>query len=154
MASGYAGGAIEKPSYEDVSTGSTGHAESIKIEFDPEQISYKDLLTVFFATHDPTTPDRQGADVGSQYRSIILYTTDQQKTEAEELIKNLNESTEEGAPIVTEVKSLDKFHEAEDYHQDFYKNNPSQNYCQVVINPKLQKLREKFSQLLKKSASN
>jgi|SRR3989344_3495476 len=149
VTSGYAGGGMESPRYEDVSSGQTGHAEVIKIEFDPNQISYRDLLTVFFATHDPTTPNQQGSDVGTQYRSIILYTDENQRLEAEAFIEELNNSTSEGDEIVTEIKPLDKFYPAEDYHQDYYANNSNKPYCQIVINPKLQKLQEKFGDLLK-----
>ncbi len=138
----------QAPTYEEVSTGKTGHAEVIRIEFDPSLISYRDLLTVFFATHDPTTPNHQGNDVGTQYRSIILYTNENQKQEAERFIEELN-ADPEGEPIVTEVKPLDKFYEAEDYHQEYYRNNRDKPYCQIVINPKLVKLQEKFNQLLK-----
>ncbi|OGC82223.1 MAG: peptide-methionine (S)-S-oxide reductase [Candidatus Abawacabacteria bacterium RBG_16_42_10] len=146
---GYAGGHTKAPNYESVSMGKTGHAEVIQVEFDPSQISFRDILTVFFGTHDPTTMNRQGADVGTQYRSIILYTSAAQKAEAEKVIAEINASSKMGAPIVTEVKPLDVFYPAEKYHQDYYKNNPAQAYCQVVINPKLQKLKEKFSKLLK-----
>lgn len=135
---GYAGGQMPNPSYEDVSTGETGHAEVIKIEFDPEQISYHDLLEVFFATHDPTTRDRQGGDVGSQYRSIIFYTLQSQKQEAEKFIH---------PPMVTEVVPFDKFYDAEEYHRNYYRKNQDKPYCQVIINPKLKKLREKFAGL-------
>ncbi|MBI5786982.1 MAG: peptide-methionine (S)-S-oxide reductase MsrA, partial [Candidatus Niyogibacteria bacterium] len=117
VAPGYAGGTKENPTYEEVCSGSTGHAEVIKIEYEPEKISFRDLLTVFFATHDPATPNRQGADVGTQYRSIILYTDESQKDEAEKFIEELNSSAKEGAAITTEVKSLEKFYEAEDYHK-------------------------------------
>ena len=147
---GYAGGTKENPTYEEVSSGETGHAEVIKIEFDPNQISYKDLLTVFFATHDPTTHNRQGTDVGTQYRSIILYTNKQQKQEAEAYIKNLNESLlKEGKSVVTEVNQFTQFYEAEDYHKKYYQKNSSQSYCQVVIAPKILKLEKKFAELLK-----
>lgn len=149
---GYAGGTKPNPSYEEVSAGKTGHAEVSRIEFDPKQISYNDLLTVFFATHDPTTLNRQGNDVGTQYRSMILYTDELQKDEAERFIKEINDSHPGGAPVVTEVKPLEKFYEAEKYHHDYYTNNSSQAYCQVVINPKLDKVREKFSELLKNNA--
>ena len=146
---GYAGGTLENPSYEAVSAGNTGHAEVIKIEFDPSQIGFNDLLTVFFATHDPTTLNRQGNDVGTQYRSIILYSTDGQKHDAEVFIKKLNDSDEHGNPVVTEVVPLLKFYEAEDYHHNYFKNNPTQPYCQVIIEPKVQKLEKAFTQLLK-----
>jgi peptide-methionine (S)-S-oxide reductase len=147
--SGYAGGSTRDPSYEQVSTGKTGHAEVIKIEFNPKQIAFSDLLTVFFASHDPTTLNRQGMDVGTQYRSMILYTNEKQKEIAEKFIKKLNASAKKEKPIVTEIKPLDKFYEAEDYHQDFYKKNPNQTYCQIIINPKLRKLQKEFSELLK-----
>jgi peptide-methionine (S)-S-oxide reductase len=145
---GYAGGTMKNPTYEDVKTGKTGHAEVIKIEYDPESISYNDLLTVFFATHDPTTLNRQGADVGTQYRSAIFYTTEGQKKEAEMFIKKLNESEPKA---VTEVRLLDAFYEAEEYHRKYYLNNTSARYCQVVINPKIEKLKTRFHELLKSS---
>ena len=154
---GYAGGSAsspqaDPPTYEEVCSGKTGHAEVIRIEYNPEEIKYKDLLTVFFATHDPTSVNRQGNDVGRQYRSTILYTTEEQKLEAEEFIKNLNESTSGfGKPIVTEIKPLDKFYEAEEYHREYYLKNASEPYCQVVINPKLEKLQKEFAKLLKSS---
>jgi len=149
---GYAGGQKENPTYEEVSSGRTGHAEVIKIEYNPKEIGYSDLLTVFFATHDPTTLNQQGNDVGTQYRSMILYTDDEQKTQAQDFIKKVNESTQEGKLIVTEIKSLDHFYDAEDYHREYYRNNKSQPYCQIVINPKLKKLEEKFASLLKSHA--
>ena len=145
---GYAGGTTENPTYEEVSSGRTGHAEVIKIEYDAGQISYQDLLTVFFATHDPTTPNQQGNDRGTQYRSMILYTDDGQKTQAQDFIKKLNESTSEGKPIVTEIKPFGRFYDAENYHHEYYRNNKFQPYCQIVINPKLKKLEEKFAGLL------
>lgn len=144
---GYAGGTTPNPTYEQVCTGKTGHAEAIQIEFDPEEISYKTLLTVFFGTHDPTTLNRQGNDTGTQYRSIILYTTPEQKNEAEAFIKEAQNDLAD--PIVTELKPLEKFYVAEDYHQNYYARNVLQPYCQFVINPKLSKLKEKFSALLK-----
>ena len=143
-------GASPPPTYEDVCSGRTSHAEVIKVEFDPAKVSYKDLLTVFFATHDATTMNRQGNDVGTQYRSIILYSTDEQKIEAENFIKELNDSDKRGNPVVTEVKPLKKFYEAEGYHHSYYKNNSTQSYCQVIIAPKLKKVQEKFAELLKK----
>lgn len=148
---GYTGGPAKRggPTYSEVSTGKTGHAEAVRIEYDPAQISYDDLLTVFFATHDPTTLNRQGADVGTQYRSVVLYTTEEQKATAEKRIAELNASTEKGKPIVTEVKSFEQFYEAENYHRDYYANNPDQPYCQVVINPKLKKVKKQFADLLK-----
>lgn len=147
---GYAGGSKENPTYHDVSSGKTGHAEVIRIEYDPAQISHETLLAVFFATHDPTTFNRQGADVGTQYRSIIFYTSAAHKKAAEKFIAELNASGG-GRPIVTEVKPFEQFYEAEAYHLDYYAKNKDQQYCQVVIDPKLQKLREKFAELLKNS---
>jgi len=151
---GYAGGTTPNPAYESVSGGQTGHAEVIQVEYDPTQVSLDDLLTVFFATHDPTTLNRQGADVGSQYRSIILYTTEKQKETAENKIKEINDSNSAGNLIVTEVKPLDRFYPAEEYHRDFYAKNPGQAYCQVVINPKLEKIKKDFDYLLKNNDSN
>ncbi len=145
---GYAGGTKPNPSYDDVCGGKTGHAEVIKIEYDPSQVRFEDLLTVFFASHDPTTLNRQGNDVGTQYRSVILFTTPKQKTDAENFIKELNASNPNGKPIVTEVKPLDVFYEAENYHQNYFARNPGNPYCEVVINPKLEKVQEKFAKLL------
>jgi peptide-methionine (S)-S-oxide reductase len=147
--SGYAGGATKNPTYEQVCSGSTGHAEVIKIEFDPAQISFRDLMTVFFATHDPTTLNRQGNDAGTQYRSAILYADPQQKAEAAAFIKELDEATTYKNPIVTTLEPLTEFYPAEDYHQKFYANNPYQGYCQYTIPPKLNKLHKQFSALLK-----
>jgi len=151
VTSGYAGGTKEKPTYEEVSSGRTGHAEVIKIEFDPSVISYRDLLTVFFATHDPTTLNRQGADVGTQYRSAIFYANRSHQEEAERFIAELNASSKEGSLIVTEVAPLGDFYEAEEYHKNYYKNNPQNSYCAVVINPKLKKVQEQFAELLARS---
>lgn len=151
VTAGYAGGSKENPNYEEVSSESTGHAEVVKVEYNPKIISFRDLLAVFFATHDPTTKDRQGADVGPQYRSAIYYTSEEQRKEAEIFIKELNDSSEMGAPIVTEVKPLDKFYKAEGYHQDYAAKNPGNPYVQAIINPKLKKVKEKFSQLSKES---
>ncbi len=148
---GYAGGETKNPTYIQVSNGDTGHAEVIKIEYDPSVITYHDLLTVFFATHDPTTLNRQGADVGTQYRSVIFTTNDAQAKEAPAFIKELNDSNEMGAPIVTEVMPLPKFYEAESYHKDYYANNPGNRYCEIVINPKLEKVQKKFAELLAES---
>lgn len=145
---GYAGGVMPDPTYEKVCGVGTGHAEVIRVAFDSNIIRYDDLLTVFFAMHDPTTLHRQGADAGTQYRSIILYTSETQKLEAQQFIENLNAS--EGGRVVTEVKPLEQFYPAENYHQRYYEKNKNASYCQIVINPKLDKLREKFEQLLKK----
>lgn len=147
--SGYAGGTTSNPTYEEVCSGKTGHAEVIKIEFDPEVISYNDLLEIFFELHDPTSLNRQGHDVGEQYRSIIIYTSDQQKQQAEAYIKMLDEFPQYKNKIVTEVKALDAFYPAEKYNQNYYNNYPEASYCQVVISPKLTKLRQKFSNMVK-----
>ncbi len=143
---GYAGGTTANPNYEDVCSGKTGHAEVSRVEYDPIATSYEDLLTIFFATHDPTTLNRQGADVGTQYRSIILYTNEEQKNVAARFIEKLNVS---GPKVVTEVKPLDVFYPAEEGHQDYYARNRSAPYCQIVINPKMEKLRQRFDKLLK-----
>lgn len=140
---GYAGGSGKNPTYEEVSSGTSGHAEVIKIEFDPEEISYSDLLTVFFATHDATTLNRQGSDVGTQYRSAIFTATDSQKQEAERFIANL------GKGVVTEVAPLGEFYPAEEYHREYYAKNTEAPYCQLVISPKIEKLQKKYAALLK-----
>ena len=145
---GYSGGEKENPTYEEVSSGKTGHAECTEIKFDPMEIKYEDLLTVFFGSHDPTTLNRQGADVGTQYRSVIFYTNENQKEIAEEFIKDLNSSNKEGDKIVTEVVPLDKFYPAENYHKDYFERNKDAMYCEVVINPKLEKVQKNFASLL------
>lgn len=149
VTSGYAGGIVDNPNYYEVSEGKTQHAEVIKIEYNPQIISFKDLLSVFFAVHNPTSMNRQGNDVGSQYRSVIMFTNKKQKNESEELIKKINESKEFESPVVTEVISLDKFFTAEEYHQNYYQKNIDQPYCTFVIVPKLEKLQKKFRNLLK-----
>jgi peptide-methionine (S)-S-oxide reductase len=146
---GYAGGSTVNPTYETVSSGKTGHAEVIHITYDPVEVSYETLLTIFFASHDPTTLNRQGADVGTQYRSLILYTTEAQREAAENFIEKINASSEDGAPAVTEIEPLTKFYVAEDYHRDYYARNKNAGYCQVVINPKLEKVQKEFANLLK-----
>lgn len=146
---GYSGGTTVKPTYESVSSGNTGHAECVKVDFDPTQITYRDILTVYFASHDPTTLNRQGNDIGNQYRSVIFYTTESQKKIAEEFIADLNASSKDGKEIVTALEPLKAFYFAENYHQDYYKNNPSAPYCELVINPKLQKVQKDFADLLK-----
>ena len=148
--SGYAGGTMPNPSYRAVCSGDTGHAEVVQVHFDPTIVSYRDLLHVFFAIHDPTTLNRQGADAGTQYRSAIFYHDDEQKQIAEELIKDLNAQNIWGRPIVTEVTKLDKFYMAEDYHQEYFARNPYQPYCQAVVAPKVSKFRKHFLELLKK----
>lgn len=150
VVSGYSGGSVAKPSYEQVCSGRTGHAEVVQLTYDPELISFKEILQVFFTIHDPTTLNRQGADVGTQYRSAIFYHNPQQKRVAEELIAELNESNLWPDPIVTEVTPFERFYEAEEYHQEYYANNPNQPYCQVVIAPKLAKFRKKYLEELKK----
>ena len=146
--SGYAGGTVVNPTYEQVCGGATGHAEVVKVGYDPAKISYQDLLTVFFATHDPTTINRQGADVGSQYRSIVLYSDAEQERAAEEFVLGLNDNITPN--IVTEVKPLEQFYPAEERHREFYLKNRDAPYCQLVINPKIDKLKDKFQTLLKK----
>ncbi|OGO36947.1 MAG: peptide-methionine (S)-S-oxide reductase, partial [Chloroflexi bacterium RBG_16_57_8] len=149
VVSGYTGGSVANASYEQVSTGKTGHAESVRITFDPKAISFREILEIFFATHDPTTLDRQGADVGSQYRSAIFYETTEQSAEAEKMLKELEAAHTWDNPIVTEVKPLTAFYPAEKYHQRYYDQHSEQPYCQVVINPKLEKLQQKFAARLK-----
>jgi len=137
--SGYTGGDLEGPTYQEISTGTTGHAETIKLEFDADKISFEEILDIFFATHNPTTKDRQGADVGTQYRSAIFYVDDEQKKIAEEKINELNKSEKYKNSIVTELEEFDIFFPAEDYHQNFYENNKNYPYCQAVIDPKIKK---------------
>ena len=150
VTSGYSGGDIINPSYKEISTGRTGHAEVIEIEFNPEIISFTELLEVFFATHNPTTLNRQGADVGPQYRSAIFYHNEDQKRTAIEIIDQLNNDNVFDNPVVTEVTEWKNFFKAEDYHQDYFANNPSQGYCQFVIVPKLNKFRKIFKEKLQK----
>ncbi|MGM0586902.1 MAG: peptide-methionine (S)-S-oxide reductase MsrA [Bacteroidota bacterium] len=149
VTSGYAGGHVENPTYKQVTRGNTGHAEVIQLTYDPSKISFEKILEVHFKTHDPTTLNRQGADVGPQYRSIILYHNDEQKEIAQNVINKLNDAQIWDDPIVTKVEALDTFYEAEEYHQDYYENNRSQPYCQFVIGPKLKKLEKAFGELLK-----
>jgi peptide-methionine (S)-S-oxide reductase len=148
--SGYAGGHMDNPTYRAVCNGDTGHAEVVQVHFDPNIVSYRDLLNVFFAIHDPTTLNRQGADTGTQYRSAIFYHDDEQKSIAEELIKDLNAQKIWDRPIVTEVTKLDKFYMAEDYHQEYFARNPYQPYCMAVVSPKVSKFRKHFIEMLKK----
>ncbi len=147
--SGYMGGKNPNPSYRDVCTGTTGHAEVIQITFDSEKVSFKDLLDVFFTIHDPTTLNRQGADVGTQYRSAIFYHTPEQKNVAEQAIAELNASHIWDSPIVTEISPLEPFYIAEDYHQEYFANNPDQGYCQFVVAPKVAKFRKHYFEKLK-----
>ena len=148
--SGYAGGHVPNPSYRAVCNGDTGHAEVVQVKFDPSVISYRDLLNVFFGIHDPTTLNRQGADAGTQYRSAIFYHSPEQKETAEVLIKELNAQKIWNHPIVTEVVPLSNFYIAEDYHQEYFANNPYQPYCLAVVAPKVSKFRKHFIDLLKK----
>lgn len=147
--SGYAGGHTENPTYRQICGDNTGHAESVEIRFDPNQITYNRLLEVFFATHDPTTLNRQGADRGTHYRSIILYTNDNQKEQAEAFIRDLDSSGSKGGPIVTEVARLERFYQAEADHQQFYLNNSGATYCQIVIRPKVEKVQREFAEDLR-----
>ena len=152
VVSGFSGGHVKNPSYREVCDGGTGHAEVVQVTFDPSVISFRDLLGVFFTIHDPTTRDRQGADVGPQYRSIVLYHTPEQRDIAEQVIDELNRSRVWDNPIVTELVPMTAFYPAERYHQDYYANNPSQPYCQVVIAPKVAKVRKAYFDRLVKHA--
>ena len=145
---GYSGGQTTNPTYYSVCGGDTGHAEATKVEYDPTQVKFRDLLTVFFATHDPTTLNCQGNDVGTEYRSAIFYTTPEQKIEAENFIRELDASTTLGDPVVTEVTPLSIFYPAETEHQDYFTKNPDRAYCQIVVAPKVAKVQEKFAELL------
>jgi peptide methionine sulfoxide reductase msrA/msrB len=149
--SGYAGGEVDNPGYLEVSSGNTGHAEVVQVHFNPRKIAYADMLHIFLLTHDPTSRDRQGADVGTQYRSIILYHNEEQQQTARKIIAELEPLFDK--PIVTELLPYSKFFKAEQSHQDYYRNNPERAYCRAVINPKLQKLRKQFSNALKKNRS-
>lgn len=153
VVSGYAGGDVANPTYKQVCTGTTGHAEVVQLSYDPDVISYRELLEVFFTIHDPTTLNRQGADVGPQYRSAIFYHDEEQKEAAHDIIEELEEENVFADPIVTEVSALDDFYRAEDYHQDYYEKNPNQGYCQVVIAPKLAKFRKTFAEKRKEPAA-
>lgn len=148
--SGYIGGKTVNPTYEEVSTGTTGHAEATQITFDPNKISFGELLEIFFATHDPTTLNRQGADVGTQYRSEVFYHNEEQKKIAEDYIKLLDSQNTFGKPVVTKVSPATKFYVAEDYHQNYYARNKEKSYCSYVITPKVEKVRKQYSEKLKK----
>ena len=147
VVSGYSGGSTERPTYEAVCNGTTGHAEVIQIAFDPTAVSFADILDVFFHTHDPTTLNRQGNDVGSQYRSAIFYHNEEQKRVAEETIRAM--ATDYRQPIVTEITPFSAFYPAESYHQDFFNRNPRQGYCQFVVSPKVDKFQQKYADRLK-----
>jgi len=151
VVSGYSGGSVPNPSYEMVCTGTTGHAEVVQITFDPKVISFKQILQVFFTIHDPTTLNRQGPDVGTQYRSAIFYHSPEQKATAEQLIAELEASRVWDHPIVTKVTPFERFYPAEAYHQEYFKRNPSQAYCRIVIAPKVAKFRKRFLDELRKT---
>jgi peptide-methionine (S)-S-oxide reductase len=151
--SGYTGGHIPNPTYRQVCSEVTGHAEAVQISYDPSVISYKDILNIFFSVHDPTTLNRQGNDVGTSYRSAIFYHNDEQKAAAQEVIRKLTAQQLWSDPIVTEVTKFDKFYIAEDYHQEYFANNPDQPYCRVVVAPKVAKFRKQYYDRLKKNAA-
>jgi peptide-methionine (S)-S-oxide reductase len=151
---GYSGGTVPNPSYEQVCTDTTGHAEVAQVTYDPNVVTYRDLLEVFFSTHDPTTPNRQGADVGTQYRTVIFYHDEAQKRAAQQMVKELTEEKVFGNPIVTELAPLKAFYPAEDYHREYFKRHSSQPYCQFVIAPKLAKFRAHFQSKLKKQVAS
>jgi len=149
IASGYSGGHVENPSYYEVCGEQTGHAEVVRLEFDPGQITFKEMLEVFFASHDPTTLNYQGADRGTRYRSVVLYTSEEQRDQTAEFIKELDASKTLPGPVVTQIAEFEKFYEAEEEHRQFYQNNPGSMYCQVVITPKVAKVRQKFAKSLR-----
>lgn len=151
VVSGYAGGTVPNPTYEQVCTGTTGHAEAVRIIFDPEVISYEEILTVFWKTHDPTTLNRQGADVGPQYRSVIFYHSDEQKRTAESSKREMDASGLYRNPIVTEIVPFTTFYEAGEFHREYYRRNPDQPYCRLVIDPKIEKFRRDFRFMLKRT---
>jgi len=147
--SGYAGGSVPNPTYQEVCEGTTGHAEVVQIDFDPSVISFRTILEVFFAMHDPTTPNRQGADIGTQYRSVVFFHSPEQERVTREVVKELGDEGIWTDPIVTEVTALTEFFPAEDYHNDYFRRNPQQPYCQAVISPKVAKFRARFAHMIK-----
>lgn len=149
VVSGYAGGETPNPTYDQVCSGSTGHAEVIQVTFDPSEVTFRELLEIFFTLHDPTTKNRQGGDIGTQYRSIVLYHDDEQRQIAEDVITEFEDAKVWDNPIVTQIEPLETFYPAEDYHQGYYRNHAGQPYCQVVIAPKVAKLRQKYLARLK-----
>ena len=153
VAVGYAGGELAEPTYRQVGSGTTGHAEVIQIEFDPQVISYREILEVFFSMHDPTTPNRQGADFGTQYRSLVLYHNPEQQQTAESFLRELQAEGIWNSPLVTQVEPYRAFYLGEDYQQDYYEKNPSAGYCRVVIEPKLAKFRKRYAEKLKREPS-
>jgi len=150
VVSGYTGGAKPNPTYKEVCTGLTGHAEVIQIEFDPAQVKFEQLLDVFFHTHDPTTKNRQGADVGTQYRSSVFFHDEEQKEATKKVIAEQDKSGDFSDPIVTTIEELKKFYPAEDYHQDYFAQNPGNPYCQAVVGPKVSKFKKRYKEMLKK----
>jgi peptide-methionine (S)-S-oxide reductase len=150
VVSGYTGGRVPNPTYKDVCTGLTGHAEVIQIEYDPGQIKYEQLLDVFFHTHDPTTKNRQGADVGTQYRSSVFFHNEKQQEAAKTVIAELDKSGDFDNPIVTTIEEMKEFYPAEDYHQDYFAQNPGNPYCQAVVGPKVSKFQKRYKDMLKK----
>lgn len=152
--SGYAGGAVPDPSYRQVCSGTTGHAEAVQLRFDPDVISFREILEIFFAIHDPTTRDRQGADVGSQYRSAVFFHDEAQRDVTRAVIEDLESAGTWPEPVVTEIVPLDAFWVAEEYHQEYYRRNPDQPYCRVVVAPKVAKLRQRFAHRLRAAASD
>ncbi len=150
VVSGYSGGHTENPTYQEVCSETTGHAEAVQIRFDPDVIGFKDILGIFFATHDPTTLNRQGNDIGESYRSAIFYHSEEQKAIADEVIEEITEEGVFDDPIVTEVTEFTNFYPAEDYHQEYFANNPNQPYCMAVVGPKVAKFRQKFADRLKR----
>jgi methionine-S-sulfoxide reductase len=150
VVSGYAGGRIENPTYEEVCSGTTGHAEVVQITYDPKLTNTDEIFKVFFTVHDPTTLNRQGADVGTQYRSVIFYTNEKEKQEAQSIINALETSNVYDSPVVTTIEPLTQFYQAEDYHQEYYQNNKNQPYCKMVIQPKIEKFEKLFKSRLKK----
>jgi len=153
VVSGYSGGHLPNPTYEQVCSKQTGHAEVVQVTFDPGVISYREVLEIFFAIHDPTTPNRQGNDVGPQYRSVIFYHSPEQKAQAQEVMQNLNQAGLWQNPIVTELVAFEKFYPAEDYHQKYFRRNPYQPYCALVVGPKVAKFRKQYLNRLKKRAA-
>ncbi len=146
VVSGYSGGTVKKPTYKDVCNGTTGHAEVIQVTYDPNQVSYETLLEAFWLSHDPTQLNRQGADVGTQYRSVIFFHSATQEMLAKEYKKRLNDEEAYGSPVVTEISAISEFYPAEDYHQDYYAQNPGNSYCSMVVGPKLEKFKKAFKQ--------
>jgi peptide-methionine (S)-S-oxide reductase len=153
VTSGYTGGTTTNPTYQEVCTGTTGHAEAVQLAFNPGKISYREILQIFFSMHDPTTANRQGGDVGTQYRSAIFYHDDRQRATAEALVRELNGTQLWKKPIVTQIVPLDKFYAAEDYHREYFSRHPEQSYCQVVISPKVDEFRKQWTKRIKRRST-